>query len=173
MTNVRDIYTNLAVRINYPINPTYRCLNKIIGHLNLLLSLSTTPQVIVEVQLSGESGKRYYDSSNNEKIAYLKSGKPCLYNPDGTINTKEQTGYVIRTELFVDLETNQPKKFIDKETDVLADDKYLQPVLTSLFLVLQGVSPAEAVMYINDACTKSEGKVQTRQIDMSKVKRRI
>ena len=172
MTNIKDIYTNLAVRINYPVNPTYRCLNKIIGHLNLLLSLSTTPQVIVEVQLSGESGKRYYDN-NNEKIAYLKSGKPCLYNPDGTINTKEKTGYVIRTELFVDLETNRPKKFVDTETDVLADDMYLQPILTSLFLVLQGVSPTEAVMYINDACTKSDGKVQTRQIDMSKVKRRI
>ena len=40
MSNVLDIYKALAVRINYPITPTYRCMQKIIGYINLLMSLA-------------------------------------------------------------------------------------------------------------------------------------
>lgn len=172
MTNVKDIYAALAVRINYPVEPTYRCMQKIIGYINLLLSLSNTPQVIVEVPLSGEPNKRYY-KRNNEKIAYLKNGSPCILNPDGTIKTKDTTAYVIRTGLFQDLETGKVKNFITNDTDVLADDYYLQPILTSLFLVLSGVQPSEAVMYINDACTQSTAKVETRQVDVNRIRRRL
>ena len=43
MTTVSDIYQALAVRINYPVTPTYRCLQKIIGHINLIVSLANTP----------------------------------------------------------------------------------------------------------------------------------
>lgn len=172
MTTVKDIYTALAVRINYPVQPTYRCLQKIIGYINLLVSLSSTPQVIIEVELSGEAGKRYYNS-NHEKIAYLKDGKPCKLNPDGTINTKDKTAYVIRTGLFQDISSGSPKKFVSSETDVLADDYYLQPVLTALFLALNGVNPSEAVMYINSACAKSNAISNIKQIDMSSIKRRL
>lgn len=173
MTNVKNIYEQLAVRINYPIKPTYRCLQKIIGNLNILISLSNTPQVTIEVPLSGEPNNRYYEGFNNEKISFLKDGRPCKLNPDGTIHTKDDTAYVIRDSLFTDLDTNRPKKFVTSDTDVLADDYYLQPILTSLFLMLQGVQPSEAVMYINDACTKSNANVDTRQVDMDRVRRRL
>jgi hypothetical protein len=172
MTNVLDIYKALAVRINYPVTPTYRCLQKIIGYINLLLSLSNTPQVIVEVQLSGEPNKRYYKRAN-EKIAYLLDGKPCKLNPDGTIHTKDETAFVIRTGLFQSLDTGEVKNFITTETDVLSDDYYLQPILTSLFLVISGVQPSEAVMYINDACSRSNAKADLRQVDISKITRRL
>ena len=172
MTNVLDIYKSLAVRINYPIEPTYRCLQKIIGYLNLLISLTNTPQVTIEVELSGEPGKRYYNKVG-EKVAYLKSGKPCKLNPDGTINTSEKTGYVIRTGLFQDFNSGASKKFVTSETDVLSDGYYLQPILTALFLAISGVSPGEAVMYINDACTKSVSSVDTSMIDVNKAKRRL
>ena len=46
MTNVKDIYKALAVRINYPVQPTYRCLEKVIGYINLLLSLTNTHQIL-------------------------------------------------------------------------------------------------------------------------------
>ena len=173
MTTVKDIYTALAVRINYPVQPTYRCLQKIIGYINLLVSLSSTPQVIIEVELSGEPRKRYYNSSTNEKVAYLKNGKPCKLNPDGTIDTKDKTAYIIRTGLFQDISSGSPKKFVTSETDVLADDYYLQPILTSLFLALNGVTPSEAVMYINSACSKSNADANIKQINMDNIKRRL
>lgn len=172
MTNMADIYRALAVRINYPVQPTYRCMQKIIGYLNLLLSLSNTPQVIVEVALSGEPNKRYYNRVG-ELIAYLKDGKPCKLNPDGTIYTKDETAYVIRKGLFQDLQTGSVKNYITSEDDILSDDYYLQPILTSLFLVLSGVQPSEAVMYINDACSRSNADVDTRQIDTRGIKRRL
>lgn len=172
MTNMLDIYKALAVRINYPVQPTYRCIQKIIGYLNLLLSLSNTPQTIIEVQLAGTPGHRYYNR-NNEQIAYLKDGRPCKLNPDGTIATKDETAFVIRKGLFQDLQTGSPKTFITSEDDILSDDYYLQPILTSLFLVLSGVQPSEAVMYINDACSRSFAEVDTRQIDTKRIKRRL
>lgn len=172
MTNVNDIYKSLAVRINYPVQPTYRCMEKIIGYLNLLLSLTNTPQVIVEVALSGAPRKRYY-RKQGEKIAYLKNGEPCKLNPDGTIDTAFDTAYVIRNGLFVSLQDGSTKNFITDSTDVLADDYYLQPILTALYLVISGVQPSEAVMYINDACTRSVAKVDTKQVDINKIKRRL
>lgn len=172
MTNVTDIYKALAVRINYPIIPTYRCMEKIIGYINLLLSLTNTPQNVIEVELSGEPNKRYY-RREGEKIAYLKTGQPCKLNPDGTIHTKDETAFVIRNGLFVSLQDGSPKNFVTSETDVLADDYYLQPILTALFLVLSGVQPSEAVMYINDACTRTTAKVETRQININTAKRRL
>lgn len=172
MTNILDIYKALAVRINYPVQPTYRCMQKIIGYINLLLSLSNAPQVVVEVQLSGPPNKRYYNK-DNEKIAYLKDGKACTINPDGTIKTKDETAFVIRTGLFVGLQEGETKNFVTDETDVLADDYYLQPLLTSLFLVISGVQPSEAVMYINDACTRSTALVDVKQVDINRVKRRL
>ena len=172
MTNMMDIYKALAVRINYPVQPTYRCMQKIIGYLNLLLSLSNTPQAIVEVALSGEPGKRYYNK-NNEQIAYLKDGRPCKLNPDGTIHTKDETAFVIRKGLFQDLQTGSVKQFVTQDDDILSDDYYLQPILTSLFLVLSGVQPSEAVMYINDACSRSNAGVETRQVDTTRIKRRL
>lgn len=172
MTNVLDIYKALAVRINYPVTPTYRCMQKIIGYLNLLLSLTNTPQAIIEVALDGEPNKRYYKRAN-EKIAYLLNGKPCTLNPDGTIHTKDETAYVIRNGLFLGLQSGEPRNFISDETDILADDYYLQPILTSLFLVISGVPPTEAVMYINDACTRSVAKVNTKQVNVRKIERRL
>lgn len=172
MTNVLDIYKALAVRINYPVTPTYRCIQKIIGYLNLLISLSSTPQVIIEVALSGSPNKRYYNNGN-EKISYLKDGSPCKINPDGTIHTKDDTAYVIRKGLFQDLQTGAEKIFVSSEDDILSDDSYLQPILTALFLVLSGVQPSEAVMYINDACSKSNAIAQFNQINVNKIKRRL
>lgn len=172
MTNVLDIYRALAVRINYPVEPTYRCLQKIIGYLNLLLSLTNTPQVIIEVPLSGPAGKRFY-IKKSEKIAYMLDGSPAKLNPDGTINTKDATAYVIRNGLFQSLSDGSTKNFVTDETDILSDDYYLQPILTSLFLLLSDVPPNEAVMYINDACTKSVAKVHTQMIDTDSIKRRL
>lgn len=172
MTNVNDIYKALAVRINYPIQPTYRCMQKIIGYINLLLSLTNTPQMVIEVELSGQPNKRYY-RKDNEKIAYLKNGEPCKLNPDGTIHTKDETAYVIRNSMFVGLQEGEPKGFVTDETDILADDYYLQPLLTSLFLVISGVQPSEAVMYLNDACTRTTAKVETRQVNIDRIKRRL
>lgn len=172
MSTVTDIYKALAVRINYPIEPTHRCMQKIIGYLNLLLSLSNTPQYIVEVKLDGNPGKRYYNK-RNEKIAYLLDGSPAQLNPDGTINTKDSTAFVIRSGLFQDNNTGFQKNFVTSEADILTDDYYLQPILTSLFLVLSGVSPSEAVMYINDACTRSTAKVHTQQVNLNNIKRRL
>ncbi len=172
MTNMMDIYKALAVRINYPVQPTYRCMQKIIGYLNLLLSLSNTPQAIVEVALSGEPGKRYLNRKN-EQIAYLKDGRACKLNPDGTIHTNDESAFVIRKGLFQDLQTGSVKQFITSEDDILSDDYYLQPILTSLFLVLSGVQPSEAVMYINDACSRSNAGVETRQVDTTRIKRRL
>lgn len=172
MTNVKDIYKALAVRINYPVQPTYRCLEKVIGYINLLLSLTNTPQIIVEVPLKGNPGKRVYKKVG-EKISYMLNGEPAKLNPDGTINTKDETAYVIRNGLFVDLESGETKNFVTSETDILADDYYLQSILTSLYLVLNGVQPNEAVMYINDACTRSVAKVNTRMLDIDKIKRRL
>lgn len=172
MSTVTDIYKALAVRINYPIEPTHRCIQKIIGYLNLLLSLSNTPQYIIEVKLDGEPGKRYYNK-RNEKIAYMLDGSPAVINPDGTINTKDQTAFVLRNGLFIDNDTGFQKNFVTSETDILVDNYYLQPILTSLFLVLSGVGPSEAVMYINDACTRSTAKVSTQQVDLKTIKRRL
>lgn len=172
MTTVSDIYTALAVRINYPVTPTYRCLQKIIGYINLLVSLANTPQVIVEVPLSGDPLKRYY-SRIGERVAYLKSGKPCKLNPDGTIHTKEESGYVIRTGLFQDANTGATKTFVTSETDILADDYYLQPMLTSVYLLLNGVQPNEAAMYLTDACTRTSTEVNTAQINLKDIRRRI
>ena len=172
MSTVTDIYKALAVRINYPIEPTHRCMQKIIGYLNLLLSLSNTPQYIVEVPLDGKPNKRFYNKKN-EKIAYMLDGSPVPLNPDGTINTTDSTAFVIRTGLFQDRDTGTPKNFITSENDALTDDYYLQPILTSLFLVLSGVSPSEAVMYINDACTRSTAKVHTQQVNLNNIKRRL
>lgn len=171
MANMLDIYKALAVRINYPIQPTYRCLQKIIGYVNLLLSLTNTPQFIVEVPLSGEPNKRFYKVSG-EKIDYLTNGEPCKLNPDGTIHTKDETALVIRTGLFQDSDGNV-KNFVDSETDKLSDEYYLQPLLTALFLVLSGVQPSEAAMYINDACTRSVARVHTQQVDIKQIKRRL
>lgn len=172
MTNVKDIYKALAVRINYPVLPTYRCMQKIIGYLNLLISLTNTPQVIVEVELSGPSRKRFYKRTG-EKIAYLKNGKPCKLNPDGTIDTADKTAYVIRDGLFQSLDTGESKKFVTSDTDVLADDYYLQPILTALYLSLNGVNPSEAAMYINSACTKSFASADMKLIKMDSIKRRL
>ena len=172
MTNVKDIYKALAVRINYPVQPTYRCLEKVIGYINLLLSLTNTPQIIVEVPLKGNPGKRVYKKVG-EKISYMLNGEPAKLNPDGTINTTDETAYVIRNGLFVDLESGETKNFVTSETDILADDYYLQSILTSLYLVLNGVQPNEAVMYINDACTRSVAKVDTRMLDIDRIKRRL
>lgn len=172
MTNVADIYKALAVRINYPVTPTYRCMQKVIGYLNLLISLSNTPQVVIEVALSGPKHKRYYKRSD-EKIAYLLNGKACKLNPDGTIDTADESAYVIRTGLFQNLSDGSPKTFITDESDILADDYYLQPILTALYLVISGVQPSEAVMYINDACTKSVAEADVRQVDMRHIKRRL
>lgn len=172
MTTVSDIYQALAVRINYPVTPTYRCLQKIIGHINLIVSLANTPQVIVEVPLSGEPNKRFYNRIG-ERIAYLKSGKPCQLNPDGTIHTKEESGYVIRTGLFQDPDTGNPKIFVTSEKDVLADDYYLQPMLTAVYLLLNGVQPNEAALYLIDACTKTQSEVETSQVNLDNIKRRI
>lgn len=172
MTTVNDIYQALAVRINYPIEPTYRCMQKIIGNINLIISLANTPQAIVEVPLSGEPLKRYYHRTG-ERIAYLKSGKPCKLNPDGTIHTKEETAYVIRTGLFEDSETGQSKVFITSENDLLSDDYYLQPLLTACYLLLNGVQPNEAAMYIIDACTKTQTEVNTEQINLNNIRKRL
>ena len=172
MSNVTDIYKALAVRINYPIEPTHRCIQKIIGYLNLLLSLTNTPQYVVEVKLDGQPGKRFYNK-NNEKIAYMLDGSPALMNPDGTINTKDSTAFVIRSGLFQDNDTGFQKNFVTSEKDVLTDNYYLQPILTALYLVLSGVSPSEAVMYINDACTRSTAKVHTQQVNLNNIKRRL
>ena len=89
------------------------------------------------------------------------------------LNTKDETAYVIRNGLFVDLESGETKNFVTSETDILADDYYLQSILTSLYLVLNGVQPNEAVMYINDACTRSVAKVDTRMLDINRIKRRL
>ena len=172
MSNVIDIYKALAVRINYPIEPTHRCIQKIIGYLNLLLSLTNTPQYVVEVKLDGKPGKRFYNK-NNEKIAYMLDGSPAVMNPDGTINTKDSTAFVIRSGLFQDNDTGFQKNFVTSEKDVLTDNYYLQPILTALYLVLSGVSPSEAVMYINDACTRSTAKVHTQQVNLNNIKRRL
>ena len=172
MSNVTDIYKALAVRINYPIEPTHRCIQKIIGYLNLLLSLTNTPQYVVEVKLDGQPGKRFYNK-NNEKIAYMLDGSPALMNPDGTINPKDSTAFVIRSGLFQDNDTGFQKNFVTSEKDVLTDNYYLQPILTALYLVLSGVSPSEAVMYINDACTRSTAKVHTQQVNLNNIKRRL
>ena len=172
MTTVKDIYTQLAVRINYPIQPTYRCLSKIIGYINLLLSLTNTPQVVVEVKLQGPPRKRFY-KKQGEKIAYLKHGQPCKLNPDGTIDTPEESGFVIRNGLFISLENGATKDFVTSETDILADDYYLQPLLTSLYLIISGVQPTEAVQYLNDACTRTDVKVETRQVNLSTIKRKL
>lgn len=172
MTNVVDIYKALAVRINYPIEPTHRCIQKIIGYLNLLISLSNTPQYIVEVLLEGDPGKRY-TTKRSDRVAYLSDGSPAVMNPGGTINTHDDKAFVIRTGLFMDLQTGDIKNFVTDQTDVLSDDYYLQPILTSLYLVLSGVSPSEAVMYINDACTRSTAKVHTQQINIDNIKRRL
>lgn len=172
MSNVTDIYKALAVRINYPIEPTHRCIQKIIGYLNLLLSLSNTPQYVVEIPLEGEP-KAKYPAKVSDRIAFLKNGKPCEMNPDGTINTSDTSAFTIRTGLFQNLDDGTIKNFVTSETDVLADDYYLQPILTSLYLVLSGVSPSEAVMYINDACTRSSAKAHTQQVDLDSIKRRL
>lgn len=172
MSNVLDIYKALAVRVNYPVQPTYRSLQKIIGYLNLLISLTTTPQVTVEVPLTGQPHKKVY-RRKSEKVAFMLDGRPAKLNPDGTIDTVDNSAYVIRTGLFQELEDGSPKTFVTSETDVLADDYYLQPILTALYLVLQGVQPTEAVMYINDACTTSFAKVETRQIDTTHIRRRL
>lgn len=172
MTNIADIYRALAVRINYPVQPTYRCMQKIIGYINLLLSLSNTPQVVVEVELAGKDNHKYF-IKEGEKIAYLKDGKPAKLNPDGTIHTKDDTAYVVRTGLFQDLQTGDVKNFVTDETDVLSDDYYLQPLLTALFLTISGVQPSEAVMYINDACTRTVSKVEMKQVDVNRIKRRL
>lgn len=174
MTNISDIYKALAVRINYPVQPTYRCMQKIIGYINLLLSLTNTPQKIIEVELSGEPNKRYlYSPDPNEKVSYLTNGKPCQLNPDGTIHTKDKTAFVIRNGIFQGLQEGEVKSFVTDETDILSDDHYLQPLLTSLFLVISGVQPSEAVMYINDACTRSTAKSDLKQVDLNRVKRRL
>lgn len=172
MTNVKEIYSALAVRINYPVQPTFRSLQKVIGYINLLLSLSNAPQVIIEVPLGGQPRKRTY-KKEGEKIAYLTDGKPCKINPDGTINTPDKTAFVIRTALFEDINSGLPKNFVDSDTDVLSDDYYLQPLLTSLLLIFQGVAPIEAVSYLNDACTKSFAKVETKQINLNTVRKRL
>lgn len=172
MTNVSDIYKALAVRINYPLQPTYRCMSKVIGYINLLLSLTNTPQLLIEVGLSGDVNARYYNN-DNEKVAYLLDGTPCKLNPDGTIHTKDETAYVIRNSIFIGLDNGEPKQFVDSETDILSDDYYLQPLLTSLYLLISGVQPSEAVMYLNDACTRTVAKVHTQQIDVHSIKRRL
>lgn len=172
MTNVSDIYKALAVRINYPVQPTYRCLQKIIGYINLLISLANAPQAIIEVPLSGSPNKRYYNS-NHEQISYLLDGTPCKLNPDGTIHTKDSTAYVVRTGLFVGLQQGEVKNFVTDETDILADDYYLQPILTALYLIISGVQPSEAVMYINDACSRSTAKADVKQVNLSRIKRRL
>lgn len=172
MMNVSDIYKALAVRINYPVQPTNRCMQKIIGYINLLISLTNTPQMIVEVPLQGNANRRYYNRPD-ETIAYLLDGSPCKLNPDGTIYTKDTTAYVIRTGLFQDLQDGSVKKFVTSDTDVLADDYYLQPILTALFLVISGVQPSEAVMYINDACSRSAAKSDLKQINLNRIKRRL
>ena len=173
MTAVIDIYKALAVRINYPVTPTYRCLEKIIGYLNLLISLSNTPQVIIEVELKGDPHKRWYRKSG-EKISYTLDGKPAKFNPDGTIDTVDTTAYVIRTGLFVDSETGDSKNFITSRNDILSDDYYLQPILTALYLVISGVQPNEAVMYINDACTRSIAKSDTTMVrNINNIRRRL
>lgn len=172
MSNVNDIYKALAVRINYPVTPTYRCLEKIIGYINLLLSLTNTPQMIVEVPLKG-SNHHKVPQVRTDKISYMLNGEPAKINPDGTIDTTDSTAYAIRNGLFLSIEDGSVKQFVTSETDVLADSYYLQPILTALYLVINGVQPNEAVMYINDACTRSVAKVDTRMIDVNKIRRRL
>jgi hypothetical protein len=172
MSNVLDIYKALAVRINYPITPTYRCMQKIIGYINLLMSLANASQATVEVPLSGKPNKRVYNKPN-EQIAFLKDGRPCPLNPDGTIRTADATAFVIRTGLFQSMDTGDVKTFVTSENDILSDDYYMQPLLTALYLILSGVQPSEAVMYINDACSRSFTKADMSQVDTYHIKRRL
>ena len=103
----------------------------------------------------------------------MLNGEPAPINPDGTINTPDSSAYVIRTGLFQSLDDGSVKNFVTSEEDILSDDYYLQPLLTALFLTISGVQPSEAVMYINDACTRSTAKVHTQQVDLKRVKRRL
>lgn len=171
-TTVLDLYQQLAVRINYPVTPTYRCLSKVIGFINILLSYINTPQYIERVELSGDPGHRTYIDENNNRITYLESGQPCILNPDGTINTNEQYGYIVHKHLFID-ETGLGIAFVSNEHDVLVSDTYTQPILTALYTLFSGVSPDEAVAYINQACFKEVAGNNFNRIDVKNIKRRL
>ena len=174
MTNVLDIYTQLAPRINYPLQPTFRCKEKFIGYINLLLSLTSTPQEVVAINLTGESGARINPKAeDNIKIEYLEHGEPCILNPDGTIRTHHTVGYAIYRGIFKATGSELHKDFVTSDTDELVDDYYLQPLLTSLYLLYSGITPNEAVMYLNDACTKDMSSINMNNINVDKLKRQI
>lgn len=169
--SVKQLYEQLAVRINYPITPTFRCLSKVIGYINLLLSYTSTTQLIEKVELLGEPDKRYYEDEFNNRIEYLENG-PCNLNPDGTIRTKDTYGYIVHKSLFRDQDGNYIN-YVSTETDVLTSDLYLQPFLTSLFLLFNGVSPDEASMYINQSCFKNNAGPNMQRINLDNVRRRL
>lgn len=174
MTNILEIYTLLAPRINYPLQPTYRCKEKFIGYVNLLLSLISTPQQVVAINLTGEAGKRVNpQAEQGVKIDYLEHGQPCILNPDGTIKTSETIGYSIQRGIFKAVNSTNYKQFITEDTDEIADEAYLQPLLTSLYLLYTGLTASEAVMYLNDACTKDPTQVNMKQVNLDDIKRRI
>ena len=171
-TTIAQLYEQLAVRINYPITPTYRCIQKVIGFINLLLSYVNTPQFIEEVTLSGEAGRREYNAGVN-RISYLYHGQPVVLNPDGTINTNETKAYIIHKYLIEDSMTEEEKPFVTSEQDILVSDNYVQPFLTALYLLFQGINPTEAVMYINSACTSDNTESNFNMIDVKNIKKKL
>lgn len=170
-TNVSQIYEQLAVRINYPITPTYRCLMKVIGFINILMTYTNTPQILSEVSLQGEPGHRTYTGTT--KLSYLDNGEPIVINPDGTIRTNATKGYAIHKYLWLNSETEEEKQFVDNQSDVIVSDEYVQPLLTALYLMFQGINPAEAVLYINSACTTDEYEANMSNVDLKHIKRRL
>ena len=167
---VQQIYVDLATRINYPLTPSYRCMSKVIGYINILLALVNTPQFISEVELTGEKNHKTY--SGKEKIAYLYSGKPARLNPDGTINTTEDKAYVISKYLFKN-SSNEYISYINNETDMIVNDDYVQPLVTALYLLFNNVSPDEAATYLNSSCSQSQSEMYSGMIDLDNIRKRL
>ena len=168
-TTFKQLYEQLAVRVNYPITPTYRCFQKVIGMFNLLLTYVNCPQYIEQVELTGDSGHKSYTGG---KVSYLEDGQPCILNPDGTINTHQTKGYVVHKDIVQSTDGTY-KHFVDSETDTIVSDTYVQPILTALFTLFQGVSPLEASVYINAACTNEMTEVNMKNVDLGHIRRRL
>lgn len=167
---VQQIYVDLATRINYPLTPSYRCLSKVIGYINLLLALVNTPQFISEVELTGEANHKVYNGK--EKIAYLYSGKPAKINPDGTLDTNETKAYVISKYLFRN-SAGQYISYVDNELDEIVNDDYVQPLVTALYLLFNNVSPDEAATYLNSSCSQSQSEMYSGMIDLDSFRKRL
>lgn len=167
---VQQIYVDLATRINYPLTPSYRCMSKVIGYINILLALVNTPQFISEVELTGEDNHKVY--SGKEKIAYLYSGKPARLNPDGTINTTEDKAYVISKYLFKN-SADEYISYISNETDLIVNDEYVQPLVTALYLLFNNVSPDEAATYLNSSCSQSQSETYSGMLDLDSIRNRL